>query len=212
MGDPAGEFCYTLTMTDVATGWTVHYPLKNKAHKWVRESLENAQKTFIFPFHAIHSDSGSEFLNYAIVKWCTENAITFTKGRTSRKNDNCWVEQKNSSTVRKTAGLCRYCGDAAVEALRSLYRPLDLLTNLFYPCMKLVSKERIGPTYRRRYDKARPPFQRLLERSDVPAEYKSAVLAMKNTTDLLEQQALMNQAIDTLMRIADTPNRGSHLS
>ncbi|GHU99243.1 hypothetical protein FACS189483_08280 [Spirochaetia bacterium] len=87
-GDPAGEFCYTMTMTDVATGWTVHYPLKNKAHKWVRESLEDAQKTFVFPFRSIHSDSGSEFLNYALVRWCQENAISFTKGRTSRKNDN----------------------------------------------------------------------------------------------------------------------------
>jgi hypothetical protein len=45
-----------------------------------------------------------------------------------------------------------------VEALRAFYTPLDLLTNLFYPCMKLISKERVGPKYHKRYDKARPPF------------------------------------------------------
>jgi hypothetical protein len=203
-GNPSGEFCYTLTMTDVASGWTVHYPLRNKAHKWVKESLENARRTFIFPFHAIHSDSGGEFINNALCAWCGKNDIAFTKGRTGRKNDNCWVEQKNNSTVRKTAGYARYSGDAGVEALRALYRPLDLLTNLFYPCMKLVSKERIGPKYRKRYDKARPPFQRLLERDDVPAECTAAVLTLKNTTDLLEQQALLNNAIAHLALIADT--------
>jgi hypothetical protein len=203
-GNPAGEFCFTLTMTDVATGWTVHYPLKNKAHKWVKESLEDARRRFVFPFHAIHSDCGSEFINNALFLWCQQNAITFTKGRTGRKNDNCWVEQKNNSTVRKTVGYFRYSGDTAVEALRALYTPLDLLTNLFYPCMKLVSKERVGPKYRKRYDKARPPFQRLLEHDAVSEPCKAAVLALKNATDLLKQQALLNRAIENLGHCADT--------
>jgi hypothetical protein len=203
-GNPAGEFCYTLTMTDVATGWTVHYPLRNKAHKWVRESLQDARSRFIFPFHAIHSDCGGEFINNALFLWCQEHSVTFTKGRTGRKNDNCWVEQKNYSTVRKTAGYSRYSGDKGVQALRALYSPLDLLTNLFYPCMKLLSKERVGSTYRKRYDKARPPFQRLLERDEVCGECKTAILALKSSTDLLEQQALLNRAIEHLERVADT--------
>jgi hypothetical protein len=193
-------------MTDVASGWTVHYPLRNKAHKWVIESLEHLFATAPFPLRAIHSDSGSEFLNAALVTWCQRHGVAFTRGRTGRKNDNCWVEQKNNTTVRKTAGYWRYSGDAGVEALRTLYRPLDLLTNLFYPCMKLVSRERVGAKYRKRYDKAKPPFQRLLERDDreVSAASKAAVLALKSATNLLEQQALMNQALDILVRIADT--------
>jgi hypothetical protein len=205
-GNPSGEFCYTLTMTDVASGWTVHYPLRNKAHKWVIESLEHFCASSPFPLRAIHSDCGSEFLNDVRVKWCGKHTVSFTRGRTGRKNDNCWVEQKNNSTVRKTAGYSRYSGDTGVQALRALYRPLDLLTNLFYPCMKLLSKERVGAKYRKSYDKARPPFQRLLEcdGGDVSAESKVALLTLKNETDLLEQQALMNQAIDNLIRNADT--------
>jgi hypothetical protein len=96
--NPSGEFCYTLTMNDVATGWMVHYPLRNKAHKWVKESLQDAGSRFIFPFHTIHSDCGSEFINDALFLWRRDKAITFTKSRTGRKNDNCWVEQK--TTVR----------------------------------------------------------------------------------------------------------------
>jgi hypothetical protein len=203
-GNPSGEFCYTLTMTDVGTGWTVHYPLKNKAHKWVRDSLEDFRRNSPFPFHAIHSDSGSEFLNHAVLRWAGENNIAFTKGRTGRKNDNCWVEQKNNSTVRKTAGYCRYCGETGVEALRSLYRPPDLLTNLFYPCMKLVSKEQVGHKYRKRYDKARPPFQRDLEHDQVSDDCKAKILALKKATSLMVQQGLLNRAIDFLLAIADT--------
>jgi hypothetical protein len=72
----------------VATGWTVHCPLKNKAHKWVRESLKDAGS--LFPFHAIHSDRGGEFVNNALFLWCQEDAISFTKGRNGRKSDNCF--------------------------------------------------------------------------------------------------------------------------
>jgi hypothetical protein len=117
-GNPVGAFCFTLIMTDVATGWTVHYPLKNKAHKWVKESLEDARRHFVFPFHAIHSDCGSEFINNTLSLWCQQNAITFTKGRIGRKNDNCWVERKITVQFGKrratsaTAGIRRWrrCG------------------------------------------------------------------------------------------------------
>jgi hypothetical protein len=106
--------------------------------------------------------------------------------------------------VRKTAGYARYCGEAGVEALRALYRPLDLLTNLFYPCMKLVSKEQIGHKYRKRYDKARPPFQRALEHDQVPDGCKAKILALKKAISLMAQQDLLNRAIDSLLAIADT--------
>jgi hypothetical protein len=70
--------------------------------------------------------------------------------------------------------------------------------------MKLVSRERIGPKYRKRCDKARPPFQRLWERDDISGECKTAVLALKNPTNLLEQQGLLNRAIENPDQYADT--------
>jgi hypothetical protein len=103
-------------MTDVATGWTVHYPLKNKARKWVKASLEDARRPFVFPFHAVHNDS--QFINNALFLWCQQNAITFTKGRTGRKNDHCRVGQKNNRRVHKTAGYFRYRGDTVVHKTR----------------------------------------------------------------------------------------------
>jgi DNA-binding protein H-NS len=133
-GNPAGEFCYTLTITDVATGWTIHYALKNKASKWVKDSLEHLRKTSPFPFYAIHSDSGSEFLNDPLFNWAQENNIDFTKGRLNKKNDNCYVEQKNKSTVRDIIGYCRYSGDKGTAALQAVYMP----TTGFLTCITHV--------------------------------------------------------------------------
>jgi hypothetical protein len=203
-GNPAGEFCYTLTITDVATGWTVHYALKNKAHKWVRAALELLRLTSIFPFFAIHSDSGSEFLNSALFNWAKEHHIRFTKGRTGIKNDNCYVEQKNNASVRHIVGYCRFSGDAAAAALQAVYDAYDPLLNLYYPCMKLISKVRVGSKYKKHYDTARPPFQRLLEREDVPENKKLALIDLKTATHLVEQKLLVDLAIDTLLKAAET--------
>jgi hypothetical protein len=114
------------------------------------------------------------------------------------------VEQKNNSTVRKIVGYSRYSGEEALAGLQAVYDPLDLLTNLYYPCMKLVCKERVGSKYRKKYDKARPPFQRMLERADTPEECAGALLGLKAQTDLVEQQSLLNRAIDRLSRLAET--------
>jgi hypothetical protein len=160
-GDPSGEFCYTLTITDVATGWTVHYALKNKAQKWIKESLEHLRTTSPFPFYAIHSDSGSEFLNSTVFNRSKLNNIDFSKGRIGKKNDNgatscasyftcrhsrlficvCYVEQKNKASVRDIVGYCRYSGDKCTAALQAVYNAYDKLLNLYYPCMKLVSHD-----------------------------------------------------------------------
>jgi hypothetical protein len=139
--------CYTLTITDIATGWTMHYALKNKAHKWVRAALEHLRLTAVFPFFAIHSDSGSGFLNSALYTWTKEHGILSARGRTGRKNDNCHVEQKNNASVRHIAGYCRFSGDTATAALQAVYDAYGPLLNLYYPCMKLISRVRAGPKY-----------------------------------------------------------------
>ncbi len=110
-----------------------------------------------------NSDNGKEFINEHLLTYCQNNEITFTRGRPYQKNDSCYVEQKNWAVVRQTVGYARYDTCEQLEALSELYRHLRLLTNFFYPQMKLVAKTRDGAKVIRRYDKPTTPYQRLLD-------------------------------------------------
>src|SRR5690606_10829874 len=89
-----------------------------------------------------------------------EHRITFTRGRPYRKNDNCHVEQKNWSVVRKTVGYCRYDRPEQLDLLNRIYAVLRLYTNFFQPTCKQTAKERQGPKVKKTYDRAQTPYQR----------------------------------------------------
>jgi len=55
-GNASGEHCFTLTVTDIATGWTVNRSVRNKAEKWVFEALQHVMGVFPFPIIGIDSD------------------------------------------------------------------------------------------------------------------------------------------------------------
>jgi len=151
-----------LTITEVKNAWTVHYVLKNKAFTWVNKALDDACMHLPLPVQILHSDNGSEFINHALMNWCNQKGIMLTRSRSSKKNDNCFVEQKNGATVRKHIGYLRYSGDKGVAALQAVYTHYDRLFNYFYPGRKLVSKERAGAKIKRTYDKPQTPFDRAM--------------------------------------------------
>lgn len=167
-GNSRGEFCQTLTVTDIATGWTETRAVRNKAGVRVRQALDDIAAALPFPLLGIDSDNGTEFINGHLLEYCTTNEITFTRSRPSHKNDNAHVEQKNWSVVRQTVGYARYDTDTEVEVLNHLYQPLRLMTNFFTPQQKLVEKTRHGAKVIKKHDTARTPFQRLLARADIP--------------------------------------------
>jgi hypothetical protein len=162
-GAPYGEFCQTLDLTCVATGWTEPRALQNKAQRWVHEAIDEIAADLPFPLLGLDSDNGSEFINMHLFRYCMDRDITFTRSRPYRKNDNCYVEQKNWPVVRQSVGYARYDTAAELQALRELYRVLRLYVNFFQPQMKLVSKTRSGAKVTKRFDLARTPYQRVLE-------------------------------------------------
>ncbi|GAJ23583.1 unnamed protein product, partial [marine sediment metagenome] len=109
------------------------------------------------------SDNGSEFINAHMLQYCIENKITFTKSRAHKKNDSCFVEQKNYSVVRRNVGYQRYDSQEELSLLNELYIYLDHYTNYFQPVVKLVSKTRTGSKVSKKYDAAKTPFRRVLE-------------------------------------------------
>jgi len=202
-GNASGEFCYTLTITEVHTPWTVHYALKNKAFKWVFEALHHAVSVLPLPVRILHPDNGSEFINHALVAWCEEQGITLTRSRGNKKNDNCFVEQKNWASVRKIVGYARFCDDVGVQALQAVYTHYDRLLNFFYPCQKLLSKERVGSKVKKTYDKPSPPFDRAIASSDYTKEIIQNLVSQKKRINLISEMEQMQRAIDRLPALAE---------
>lgn len=166
-GDPRGEFIQTLSSVDVCTGWTEVDAVKNKAQMWVFEAIDEIRSRLPFPLLGIDSDNGAEFINAHLYRYCLGNKITFTRSRKYRKNDNCYVEQKNYSVVRKYVGYFRYDREEELQVLKELYRHLRLYINFFQPVMKQVSKTRIGSKVIKRYDTPKTPYQRVLNADNV---------------------------------------------
>jgi hypothetical protein len=190
-GHGVGEFCQTLDVTCVATGWTEMRAVPNKAQRWCFEALQDVQRHLPFPLLGIDSDNGTEFINRQLMRWCAEQEITFTRSRPYRKNDNCFVEQKNWPVVRQQVGYLRYDTPAELAALQDLYADLRLWVNFFQPQMKLVDKTRRGAKVTRRYDRAQTPYRRVLASVHVP----DALKATLTSTYLELNPVALNRAI-----------------
>jgi hypothetical protein len=138
----------------------------------VFDVLMGIRQTMPFPLLGIDSDSGGEFINAHLFEYCQQEKITFTRSRGGRKNDSCFVEQKNYSVVRRAVGYLRYDTEEELLTLNELYCYLRLYTNFFQPTMKLIEKIRIGSKVTKKYDKPLTPYRRVLACPDVSAQDK----------------------------------------
>jgi len=158
----AGEFCYSLNLTDIHTGWTETEAVLGKSQEAVRGALEAIRQSLPFALRGIDSDNGSEFINDHLYRYCQAQAVQFTRGRPYKKDDNAHIEQKNWTHVRRLLGYVRYDSEEARAAIHDLYRhELRLFQNLFLPSVKLARKERVGSRLRRHYQAPQTPLQRL---------------------------------------------------
>ncbi len=171
-GNSSGDFAHTLDVTDVCTGWTEMQAVKNKAQCWVFEALKDMRDRLPFDLLGIDSDNGGEFINDELYRYCLAEKITFTRARSYRKNDNCFVEQKNYSVVRRAVGYMRHDTPEELNVLNELYGYLRLYNNYFQPVMKLLEKTRIGSKVKKKYDKPQTPYQRVLASPDISKETK----------------------------------------
>jgi Integrase core domain len=175
-GNAAGEHAYTLTVTDIATGWTENRSVRNKARKWVLAALDDIATCMPFPILGVDSDNGSEFINHHLLTWCEQREITFTRSRPGNSNDGCHVEQKNWAIVRTVVDYHRYDTETELLLLNKIWVLQSKLANYFYPQQKLVSKVRDGAKVSKKYDTATTPHRRAEHHESVTAEDK-AILA-----------------------------------
>ena len=170
--------------------------------------MTRAQSLFPWLIRGADFDNDSAFMNDRVVPWCRAQKIEVTRSRAYKKNDQCFVEQKNGAIVRHFIGYDRYEGERAYRQLTEVYRALRLYVNFFQPSMKLKEKTREGSHVQRRYDAAQTPFQRLLAAGAVSAEQQARLTALfenldpvrllrqlERLQDALWQQAILPQAI-----------------
>jgi hypothetical protein len=209
-GDCAeGEFAYTLDLTDIDSTWVERRALLGKSQVRVQTALAAIQAGLPFRLRGIDSDNGPEFINAHLHRYCQTEQIQFTRGRPYKKDDNAHIEQKNWTHVRKILGYVRYDTPEAVAAINDVYTDLRLLQNLFLPCVKLITKERVGARVRRVYDAPQTPLDRLVARSKGNAATIATLYQQRTTLDPFALAARIEHQLDRIYQLANDRTRPS---
>lgn len=198
-----GEHLWTLTMTDIITGWTVLVAMKGKGQHGAVAALDAGRKQFPFPIKGIDSDNGSEFINAHLVRYCAARGITFTRCRPYKKNDQCHVEERNGSVVRQFIGYRRLETDEELALLGMIYMHVNRYHNYYWPMMRLLSKERQGSKVKKTYDTSRTPYQRLLALDDVADQATKARMAREYSDPARNPAALLRTITGLLEKLVE---------
>jgi hypothetical protein len=171
----AGQFIYSLDLIDIATGWSEQAAIWGKGEQAVLEQFKGIEKDLPFPILGVDPDNGGEFINWVMYRYIREKEYSFTRSRPFHKNDNAHIEQKNWTAIRQLIGYSRLEKKEQLQILNSLYRnEWRLYLNFFQPIMKIEHKVKDIKTGRtkKQYDRARTPYQRVLDHPKVSQETK----------------------------------------
>jgi transposase InsO family protein len=194
-GSSLGHFAYTLTVTDVVTGYTRRRALLGKSQLAVLRELKHIIAEWPMKPWGIHSDNGQEFLNAHLKTFCHSSQFQFTRSRPYRKNDNAHVEQKNGFLVRQLVGYERYDHPQQVDWLNSIYSLHDTYFNYCLPTRKLMSKERNGARVKKKFDTAKSPVTRLIETETLSSSQIFILTQLRDSQDPL----FLHQQLESLL-------------
>ncbi len=196
----AGEYIHTLQLIDIATGWSERVAILGRSQAVMVKGFKRVHERLPFPIRHLHPDNGSEFFNDHLIRYFGEEVtgLTLSRSRPYRKNDNRFVEQKNSTLVRAYVGYDRLDNGAQCAALNELYDKLWLYYNLFQPVMHMSGKEVICGRTRRKHDKAKTPYQRLLATNTLPPEQKIRLAELYTKTNPRQLRNTIYEAIEQL--------------
>ena len=199
-GSLSGAYALTLTVTDILTSWTECRAMWGKSMYGVTECMSDIEGSLPFKINTISTDNGNEFLNHQFIRYLEnrEDKVALKRGRPYRKNDQCYVEQKNFTHVRELFGWDRMDKKELIEVMNDIYRnEWSLLQNLFYPSMKLEYKVRVGAKYKKKYSAPQTPLERILASPDVSPDRKEKLRELERTLDPFK----LKKIIETKLKI-----------
>jgi hypothetical protein len=200
-----GFYLCTLCAVDVATAWVELQAVWGKGQQRVRAAVHYVRDRLPVPLGGLDSDNGSEFINQALLHYCRQYAITFTRSRAWKKNDSAHVEQKNGAIVRTLVGYDRFASRAAYAQLARVYRLARLHVNFFQPVQKLIRKSRHGARARRVYDRPQTPFQRLCATGTLAPATRQKLEALYKGLNPLQLRRDLQAELERLWALA-APN------
>lgn len=196
-GDPNGSFIYSLDLVEIASGWSEQRAVLGKGEKGIVKAINDIKLKVPFKIKGVDSDTGSEFVNWHMVRYCDKKQIGFTRSRPMMKNDNAYVEQKNNTHVRRWLGYRRYDNHKQLNLMNDLYQnELRLFNNFFRPVMKIESKEKVNNSVcRKKYDTAQTPYQRLMKSKQIAKDKKKELKTLYLSLNPVQLKKIINQKI-----------------
>ena len=195
-----GDYVNALNLTDVATGWEGLEAFMGKGQYRTEKAVNIIRSRLPFPLLGIDSDNGVEFINWLLKAYCEKNNISFTRIRPYRKNDNCYVEQKNYTVVRRFLGYGRCETDKQLFLVQDAIKLIELYVNFFQPVMKMESKQRIESHVKKVYDNAKTPYQRLKNLGVLNEEKKGELEVLYESLNPLDLRKKIYKLMEKLNR------------
>lgn len=205
----AGDFVWSLTLTDYDSGWTECRATWNKGSVGVVEQIKHIEQSIPFKLKGFDCDNGSEFLNYHLLRYFREhkNKVQFTRSRPYKKNDNAHVEQKNWTHVRQLFGYDRIEDKSVIKRMNNLYmKEWSLYQNFFCPTLKLKEKTRVNSRYQKKYFAPQTPFQRLIDSEYIDLQTKQRLKEQYKKLDPFELKVKIERRLKAIFKhISVTP-------
>lgn len=198
----SGEYINNLSICDIFSSWWEGEAVMGKGQQRALLGLDDCRKRMPFAWKEFHPDNGTNLLNFAVYDYAEKEGLKYSRSRPYHKNDNCFIEQKNSTHVRQVIGYLRYDTEEEKECLNNLYRnELRLYKNFFQPVIKLESKERIGGKIKRKYGRAKTPYRRLIESDQISEKEKEELTAIYQTINPAELKRIIDRKLNNLFKI-----------
>lgn len=206
----SGDFANSLTIVDLYSAWTVNRAIWKKEAIPTLKQIKKAESLFPFAWLEFFSDNGNEFINYELEKYLIKRTapINFKRTRAYKKNDACYVEQRNYTHVRKIMDYKRIGERELVGLMNEIYLVYwNPLQNFFTPTIKMEKKERIGSKIKKTYSKPKTPYQRLIECDYLPQAQKNLLKRQFANLDPFFLKRELDKKLKILMEKIEESNR-----
>ena len=197
----SGDFAWGLDMTDVCIGWVLLELCPNRGQYSIHEAMKRMMMRLVYKVLGIDSDNGGEFINDILYRYCLTEHITFTRSRAGKKNDNCYVEQKNFTSLRTFLGYLRIETEEQIKIAKEILELAEIFINFFQSSTRLLKKERVGTHTTKKYDKPLTPYKRLLKLNILSESQKQQLFEVYSKHNPLELTTKIRALQEKLRRI-----------